>query len=350
MSMVCGLDLHRRQITFDALDGRVGRVVAGPGVAAGSGTVPAVATRRRDSSSAGRPGGVGGGGLHRLAVCRRGDRGGGVRGACRRAGRHASGAGAQASRQDRPHRCSADPRVVGGGGAAGVVDPADRRVGVARAGAAVQVVGRSAHHVVSAHPCRAVSTWRRGARGCDPHRARRGRSSPTTGVQLSPAAPAADPGRLSDDRRDRYRGPAAQTRPATLRCPPARVSGVGRRAVRDRWTVRGGGVVRARRLPPVLPLRDKRCVTPASTSPSMRRIGVARVDICPARDPRRCGGRSTKRRRTRHINAAPTTRTTPVKERHGGKIAAISVARQFARRCYHILRNLDSDIVYAIPT
>ena len=39
-----------------------------------------------------------------------------------------------------------------------------------------------------------------------------------------------------------------------------------------------------------------------------------------------------------------------VKERHGGKIAAIAVARQFTRRCYHILHDLESDIVYAIPT
>jgi transposase len=38
-----------------------------------------------------------------------------------------------------------------------------------------------------------------------------------------------------------------------------------------------------------------------------------------------------------------------VKERHDGKIAAISVARQFARRCYHVLRNLDPDVVYAMP-
>jgi hypothetical protein len=30
-------------------------------------------------------------------------------------------------------------------------------------------------------------------------------------------------------------------------------------------------------------------------------------------------------------------------------VTAISVARQFARRCYHILRNLDSDVVYAMP-
>jgi transposase len=39
-----------------------------------------------------------------------------------------------------------------------------------------------------------------------------------------------------------------------------------------------------------------------------------------------------------------------VKDRHGGKIAAIAVARQFTRRCYHILRDLESEIVYAIPT
>ena len=39
-----------------------------------------------------------------------------------------------------------------------------------------------------------------------------------------------------------------------------------------------------------------------------------------------------------------------VKNRHDGKLAAISVARQFARRCYHILRNLDPDLIYSIPS
>jgi hypothetical protein len=38
-----------------------------------------------------------------------------------------------------------------------------------------------------------------------------------------------------------------------------------------------------------------------------------------------------------------------VKARHDGKIAAISVARQLPRRCYHVLRNLDPQLVYAIP-
>ena len=38
-----------------------------------------------------------------------------------------------------------------------------------------------------------------------------------------------------------------------------------------------------------------------------------------------------------------------VKARHDGKIAAISVARKLARRCYHVLRAVAPDEVYAIP-
>ncbi|MDQ6615001.1 MAG: IS110 family transposase [Actinomycetota bacterium] len=38
-----------------------------------------------------------------------------------------------------------------------------------------------------------------------------------------------------------------------------------------------------------------------------------------------------------------------VKQAHDGKLAAIAMARKLARRCYHTLRNLDPDVVYAIP-
>jgi transposase len=38
-----------------------------------------------------------------------------------------------------------------------------------------------------------------------------------------------------------------------------------------------------------------------------------------------------------------------VKHRHDGKIAAISIARKLARRCYHVLRAVDPQLVYAIP-
>ena len=38
-----------------------------------------------------------------------------------------------------------------------------------------------------------------------------------------------------------------------------------------------------------------------------------------------------------------------VKARHDGKIAAISVARKLARRCYHVLCSIEPELVYAIP-
>ncbi len=148
MSMVCGLDLHRDQITFDAL------VVESGESWRGRVWQPDRERFRRwlrhdVTPRARRPGGVGGGGLHRLAVCRRGDHRGGVRRACRRSGRHQEGAWEQASRQDRPDRCPPAARSVGVGGSTRVVDPADRRVGVARARPVVQVVDRSAHHLLS---------------------------------------------------------------------------------------------------------------------------------------------------------------------------------------------------------
>jgi len=38
-----------------------------------------------------------------------------------------------------------------------------------------------------------------------------------------------------------------------------------------------------------------------------------------------------------------------VKRRHDGKIAALAVARKLARRCYHTLRAIDPELVYAMP-
>jgi transposase len=38
-----------------------------------------------------------------------------------------------------------------------------------------------------------------------------------------------------------------------------------------------------------------------------------------------------------------------VKKAHDGKLAAIAMARKLARRCYHTLRNLDPETVYAMP-
>lgn len=38
-----------------------------------------------------------------------------------------------------------------------------------------------------------------------------------------------------------------------------------------------------------------------------------------------------------------------VKQAHNGKVAAVSIARKLARRCYHTLRSLDPEVVYAMP-
>lgn len=39
-----------------------------------------------------------------------------------------------------------------------------------------------------------------------------------------------------------------------------------------------------------------------------------------------------------------------VKQAHDGKLAAICMARKLARRCYHTLRQMDPEVVYAMPT
>ena len=67
--------------------------------------------------------------------------------------------------------------------------------------------------------------------------------------------PRPDPGRVSDDRGDRDRGPTLEARPATVRVSSAGVSSARGCPVRDRRVDRGGGVVRAGRLPSLRPLR-----------------------------------------------------------------------------------------------
>jgi hypothetical protein len=146
---------------------RVRRGVAGPGVAARSPTVPSLAVLRRRSSRRWATGGDGGGGLHRLAVCGRGAHRGGLRGAPGRAGGYAGGEGPQAARQDGPLRRPAAARVVAVRRSPRVVDPADRGVGVARTGPALQVAGRSTPRVDATHPRRVVPARRRRSRSSD---------------------------------------------------------------------------------------------------------------------------------------------------------------------------------------
>lgn len=50
-----------------------------------------------------------------------------------------------------------------------------------------------------------------------------------------------------------------------------------------------------------------------------------------------------------HHNSPDHGYYTAVKDRHDGKLAAISMARKIARRCFHVLRGVDPDTVYAAP-
>ena len=78
--------------------------------------------------------------------------------------------GAPGVREDGSKRRTVVARSPRGQRAARELDPTRGGVGVAGTGAALRVVGESAHAVVPTHPCRAVSARRRGARRRDPHR------------------------------------------------------------------------------------------------------------------------------------------------------------------------------------
>jgi hypothetical protein len=126
-----------------------------------------VVLSRRRSARRRRAGGDGGGGLHRVAVRRCGDRGRPVRGTHLAEPADTRRREPQASRQDRSPRRADAARVLAVRGPAGVVDPADRHVGVARTDAAPQVARRSAR-VDPAQPSQVVPVRRHRPRGGDP--------------------------------------------------------------------------------------------------------------------------------------------------------------------------------------
>ena len=257
MRMVGGLDLHRRQITFDVVGVESGRDRGGVAL-----WQPDRERFRRWLATRSRARAHGGS----VALAVEGCTGwryvveeisaAGFEPHPRRAGRHPSGAGPQAPRQDRPHRCPAAARAARTRGAARELDPARRRVGVARTRPAVQVAGRPAHDC--------------GANGSTPSsistgsRSQRARSAPrrpgsmlADGNAADLAGPVASGSTSAIEMIDAAdtRGLALEMRTAAFRDAPAGVSGAGRCAVRDRRAARGGGVVRARRLPALHSLR-----------------------------------------------------------------------------------------------
>ncbi len=174
MPIVGGLDIHRKQLTFDYLDTVTGEVrrgqVARPtGGTCGLGWRGSLGRDRRR---------VRDGGVHRVAVCRRGAGRGRDRCACGRAGRHRFAARA-ASGMPRPTK-RPTPRALaaaarfGRGPAAGVLGPASADPGVPGAAGDLPRSAGRAHRLGAAHP-RGVSSTRappRWARArCAPGRA-----------------------------------------------------------------------------------------------------------------------------------------------------------------------------------
>src|ERR671910_622388 len=237
MSMVCGLDLHRQQITFDALETESGEVWRGGGGGAPPPQVP--------------------------------------------------------------------PRLCPGGGPPARGGPG----GVAGASAALQVAGRSTPRVDATYPRRTVPAWRGRARGGDPFGDDSGAADGRRG-DLDPSRSPTGAGRLLDARGHRRRGAVLEAGPAALRSSPTGVPGAGGSQLRHR---RGGCPGGGGRGPPTL----RWALFEAAMNASHRR-------------------------------SPDHAYYTTVKNRHDGKLAAIAVARQLARRCYHVLRNLDPDVVYAM--
>ena len=241
MSMVCGLDLHRQQITFDALETASGEVWRGR-VWQPDREVPALAVPRRRSSRQRAAGGDGRGGLHRLALRGRGDHRGRVRSTSGGAGRHAGRVWPQAARQDRPLRRSAVARFV-----------AVRRAPPSRGSrrplcwSGGNGCGCTSHWSINGGCGSSASTpsCSSTASPCPRHRSARRHPRPVTQRrgELDGSRPATGAGRLLDARGHRRRGAVVEAGAATLRSSPAGVPGAGRGQLRHRRVDRRGGVV-----------------------------------------------------------------------------------------------------------
>ena len=344
MSMVGGLDLHRRQITYDVLDVETGEMLARTALAAGSVAVPALAGTGGGDSSTGRVGRARGGGLHGLALRGRGDLGGWLRTVPGRAGRHPGSERTQAPSQDRPHRRPAAAGAAASRGPPRELDPTRRRSSSGESG--------------SGSTSRSSTSGRCGANGST-------RCSTTTASRCPKAR-------------------SARTRP--VRCWPSDEVGVSRAQLGS------GSTPPTRWSTPPTPRRCRSSTHSSVSAPASRRAERSSTpNTGSAGSSRWCSGPSSAtvgdsrrseqavrhsgldvtvdssdRRTSRRAPLAPGTRDASlgalrggeellarrspdhryyakVKERHDGKIAAISVARQLARRSYHVLRAVEPD-------
>ena len=236
MSMVCGLDLHRQQITFDALTPESGEVWRGrvwqPDRQRFRRWLTHDVARRADG--------------HRWRWRWRAVPAGATW------PRRSKRPGSRRTSPSRPTRrrrvaASIEPRPTGPTlsccasccSMASCPSRGSRRRSCwsGANGPAVQVAGRSTQGVDPTDPCRVVPARRRRAGGPDPHTIDASVAGQQRG-DVDCVGPAADRGRLLDDRRHRQRGAAAQGATAALRDAPAGLPGAGRASLRDRRPAR----------------------------------------------------------------------------------------------------------------
>lgn len=191
--------------------------------------------------------------------------------------------------------------------------------------------------------------WREPARG--PGRfppneglADRRRGSPDRGW------PSAHRGRISRHRYHRRHAPAIASRARALRSAPAGMQSSGCCSLRDRPAELRCSVGRARGLSSVLPLH-------ASSAPCWSGVTVDASDRHRGPGHLSRQGPETLRWALFEAGMAASRPSSPdrdyyqaVKQAHDGKVAAIAMARKLVRRCYHTLREMDPEVVYAMPS
>ena len=309
MSMVCGLDLHRQQITFDALETVSGEVWRGRVSQPDRERFRRWLTRDVARRANGEPVTMAVEGCTGWRYVAEEIIAAGFEVHVAEPADTQTARGKQASGQDRPVRRPAVARVVAAWRAARVVGPADGGVGVAGTGPALQVAARSAPGVDPADPRRAVPTWRRRATRRDRHAGDADVAGQRSG-DPDRGGPPAHRGGLRDDRRHRRPPDPAAGPAATLRPTTAGVSSADRRPLRDRWADRRGGVVRARRLSPLHPLAAGGASQRAGRHRRLLRPTPRRRLLDPAGAVDAAMGAVRSRHVRGSASAAPTTPTT----------------------------------------
>jgi hypothetical protein len=163
----------------------------------------------------------------------------------------------------------------------------------------------------AADPRRTVPARRRRSRSTDPGRVNAGLVGWRRG-DVDLGGPPADPGGLRDDRRHRRRSVAPEGTADPVREASAGLPGPGRQSLRDRRAAGGGHLVRVRRLSSLLAFRPGRASHRVGRQRRRLRPASRWAATCPVKDRRRCDGRCSKRPRTRHVPAVPITPTTPL--------------------------------------